>query len=105
MCGSDACVWRHSHATQVCTEAYGIASDVVVSGDPKVRGPHGAARHSVCARHGVSDTLCPTRCVRHDCVCDTPVCVARMRPPQVTIPYIPAHADYMLYELLKNAMR
>ncbi|KXZ53308.1 hypothetical protein GPECTOR_7g1202 [Gonium pectorale] len=25
--------------------------------------------------------------------------------PQLTIPYIPAHLDYMLYELLKNAMR
>ncbi|GFR41707.1 hypothetical protein Agub_g2457 [Astrephomene gubernaculifera] len=25
--------------------------------------------------------------------------------PKVTIPYIPAHLDYMLYELLKNAMR
>nr|AAV41811.1 pyruvate dehydrogenase kinase-like protein [Chlamydomonas incerta] len=25
--------------------------------------------------------------------------------PHVTIPYIPAHLDYMLYELLKNAMR
>jgi hypothetical protein len=25
--------------------------------------------------------------------------------PKVSIPYIPAHLDYMLYELLKNAMR
>ncbi|KAG2488120.1 hypothetical protein HYH03_013268 [Edaphochlamys debaryana] len=43
---------------QVCVETYGVAPDVVVSGDAGV-----------------------------------------------TIPYIPTHLDYMLYELLKNAMR
>ncbi|EFJ48498.1 pyruvate dehydrogenase kinase [Volvox carteri f. nagariensis] len=43
---------------QVCMETYGMAPDVVVSGESKV-----------------------------------------------SIPYIPAHLDYMLYELLKNAMR
>ncbi|GIL47842.1 hypothetical protein Vafri_4491 [Volvox africanus] len=43
---------------QVCMETYGMAPDVVVSGEPKA-----------------------------------------------SIPYIPAHLDYMLYELLKNAMR
>lgn len=43
---------------QVCMETYGMAPEVVVSGEPKV-----------------------------------------------SIPYIPAHLDYMLYELLKNAMR
>ncbi|GIL89435.1 hypothetical protein Vretimale_18917 [Volvox reticuliferus] len=43
---------------QVCMETYGMAPDVVVTGEPKV-----------------------------------------------SIPYIPAHLDYMLYELLKNAMR
>eukprot|EP00878_Enallax_costatus_P015017 GHUV01015724.1.p1 GENE.GHUV01015724.1~~GHUV01015724.1.p1 ORF type:complete len:495 (+),score=95.37 GHUV01015724.1:1927-3411(+) len=55
---ADAVEFAGQRAVQVCTEAYGFAPEVTLSGDL-----------------------------------------------QALIPYLPAHLDYMLYELLKNSMR
>lgn len=83
---------------QVCIETYGVAPDVLVSG------MLGWQVAGVCVCHTCSRYGQPV-----------PPALASQslyRPPPrtagdtaLTMPYIPAHLDYMLYELLKNSAR